>query len=227
MHTNPELAARFVEALSAENIEKQRRHEYHQGHPTLTEAELDIMMAADKKHGRPMGSLAQAKKVLADPPPGTGILRPGLVRPTGERLRTLWLIGIALAESLNQPRVPKEGETAEPAPPIAAPGYRVFVDDNFHFRDEDERYEIGVFGTVDEAIAACKRIVDRYLEPAKPGTTAAALYADYVAFGEDPYIKPVDPAAARVTFSAWDYAKERCQVLAQDRPAPYGASDLT
>jgi hypothetical protein len=58
------LAAAFIEALSAENIDRQRKHEYHQGHPTLTEAELDLMMAAEKKAGRPMRDPAHAKQVL-------------------------------------------------------------------------------------------------------------------------------------------------------------------
>jgi hypothetical protein len=70
----------------------------------------------------------------------------------------------------------------------------------------------------DEAVAACKRIVDRCLKSMlKPDTTAAALYEQYVTFGEDPYVVAVDPTGAWVTFSAWDYAKERCEVLAQNR----------
>ena len=31
--------------------------------------------------------------------------------------------------------------------------YTVFVDDNFHYADEDERYKLGAFDTLDEAIA--------------------------------------------------------------------------
>lgn len=31
--------------------------------------------------------------------------------------------------------------------------YRVMVDDNFHYMDEDERYELGIFSTADEVIA--------------------------------------------------------------------------
>jgi hypothetical protein len=41
--------------------------------------------------------------------------------------------------------------------------YRVMVDDNFHYMDEDERFEHGSFPTAEEAIAACKRIVDEIL----------------------------------------------------------------
>jgi len=41
--------------------------------------------------------------------------------------------------------------------------YQVFVDDNFHFMDESERYNLGEFSTREEAIATCKKIVDEYL----------------------------------------------------------------
>jgi hypothetical protein len=92
--------------------------------------------------------------------------------------------------------------------------YKVLIDDNFHYMDEDHRYEHGVFETADEAAAACKRIVDEELTyMLKPGMTADALYQLWVMFGEDPYVMPVDRTDARVTFSAWDYAKEQCEVL--------------
>lgn len=94
-------------------------------------------------------------------------------------------------------------------------GYKVLIDDNFHFTDESERITHGMFATADEAIAACKLIVDECLEPMmQPGMTAAALYEQYKHFGDDPFIMPVDTKEARVGFSAWEYAKEQCQVLA-------------
>ena len=66
----------------------------------------------------------------------------------------------------------------------------------------------------DEAIAACKRIVDECLEAMLlPGMTATALYEQYEGFGDDPFVMPVDPNDAPVAFSACAYAKERCQVL--------------
>ena len=92
--------------------------------------------------------------------------------------------------------------------------YKVMVDDNFHYMDEDERYQHGVFLTVEEAIASCKRIVDEYIENCyKPGMSATELYDSYTSFGSDPFVVPVSPADDRVVFSAWDYAKERSQVL--------------
>ena len=54
--------------------------------------------------------------------------------------------------------------------------YKVMVDNNFHYMDEDERYQHGVFLTAEEAIAACRRIVDEDLKTqAKPDMTATEL----------------------------------------------------
>lgn len=92
--------------------------------------------------------------------------------------------------------------------------YKVLIDDNFHFMNEEHRVTSGVFGAADEAIAACKRIVDECLEAMLlPGMTATALYEQYEGFGDDPFVMPVDPNDAPVAFSACAYAKERCQVL--------------
>jgi hypothetical protein len=88
--------------------------------------------------------------------------------------------------------------------------YSVMTDDNFHFMNEAERCTSGTSGTIEEAIAACRKIVDRFLEHLlKPGMTAEALYDDYRDFGEDPFVPGVPPSK----FSAWDYAKERAAEL--------------
>jgi hypothetical protein len=97
------------------------------------------------------------------------------------------------------------------------PRYKVMVDDNFHYQDSDERWEQGTYETVEEAIAACRGLVDRSLEKAyKPGTSAEALYGDYTSFGDDPFIVVVDGADDRAKFSAWSYAKERCRMICGD-----------
>jgi hypothetical protein len=80
--------------------------------------------------------------------------------------------------------------------------------------DEDERYQHGVFLTAEEAIAACKRIVDANLKHLiEPGMTADNLYEQYTFGGSDPFIVPVGPADEPVDFSAWDYAKEQSALL--------------
>ena len=84
------------------------------------------------------------------------------------------------------------------------PKYTVYVDDNYHYMDEDERYTLGVFDTEEEAVRAAKNVIDKFLpDTCTPGTTAESLYESYVGFGEDPWI----PGS---TFSAWDYAREKC-----------------
>jgi hypothetical protein len=108
----------------------------------------------------------------------------------------------------------KPASAMEKCKPIAMPRYKVMVDDNFHFMDEDERYQHGMFLTAEEAIAACKSIVDKELESyLKQGFTATELYKTYTGFGEDPFIVCVDPAVERVHFSAWEYAYERSQAI--------------
>ena len=89
--------------------------------------------------------------------------------------------------------------------------YTVFVDDNFHYMDKDERYKLGEFNSADKAVAAAKKIVDEFLESNhKPGQSAEELLAVYKSFGEDPWISGDDPSCK---FSAWDYAERRCQEL--------------
>ena len=89
--------------------------------------------------------------------------------------------------------------------------YAVYVDDNFHYMDESERYKFGDFDSCEEAVAVCKRIVDEFLEQGyKEGVTYEDLYQGYTLFGEDPFIVSDD---RNCFFSAWSYAKERCREL--------------
>jgi hypothetical protein len=94
----------------------------------------------------------------------------------------------------------------------SAPLFQVFVDDNFHYMDAGKRYHLGAFPTCEVATEVCRRIVDDYLLSAhKPGMAAEELWHSYVTFGEDPFI--VAPEGATCPFSAWDYARSRCEVL--------------
>lgn len=96
--------------------------------------------------------------------------------------------------------------------------YKVLVDDNYHHMDEESRYELGVFETRDEALAAAKRIVDDFLSSSlRPGMTAEELYTIYVGFGEDPFIVPVTSTDEGLDFSAWSYARDRCAHIAPSR----------
>jgi hypothetical protein len=92
------------------------------------------------------------------------------------------------------------------------------VDDNFHPMDEAERYEIGVFNTWDEAVAASKQIVDEHLSRCfRPGITAEQLYQGYQGYGEDPFVVVVPPDTAKGEFSAWLYAEQRSRELCGSR----------
>ena len=93
--------------------------------------------------------------------------------------------------------------------------YDVYVDDNYDYMDEDRRYHYGTFATCQEAVDACKNLVNAWLEHGyKPGMTADELYVGYKGFGEDPFIQTNDK---NCTFSAWTYAKTRCQEIVEGR----------
>ena len=93
------------------------------------------------------------------------------------------------------------------------PTYTVFIDDNFHHMDEGEQYKLGDFDTCEAAIAACKQIVDDFLlSTLQPPMSHDELWSLYTTFGDDAFIIPRDP---NCRFSAWDYAKQRCQALTQ------------
>jgi hypothetical protein len=106
------------------------------------------------------------------------------------------------------------------------PRYKVMVDDNFHYQKEDERTEQGVYNTLQEAVVVCRGIVDKSLEEGyRPGISAKELYDLYVSFGEDPFIVALDGADEPAEFSAWSYAKERCQIICQKQsPMPQAAA---
>lgn len=90
--------------------------------------------------------------------------------------------------------------------------YTVYVDDNYHYMDESERYTLGEFDDCQSAVAASKRIVDEFLAPLDANRTAEELFTQYTSFGEDPWISSDDPECR---FSAWDYARARCRQIAR------------
>ena len=91
-------------------------------------------------------------------------------------------------------------------------GFTVLVSDNFHDMDEGESYKLGPFETLEGAIVASKEIVDEYLASAyRPEITPTQLYESYMTLGETPYI--LSSSVEGISFSAFDYAKQRCEVL--------------
>ena len=92
--------------------------------------------------------------------------------------------------------------------------YTVRVADNFHYRDESETYTLGTYGTLAEAEAAAREVVDRFLaDQHKPGMTADELYRLYTGFGEDPYVVDASGAVPAPRFSGWEYARARCDAI--------------
>lgn len=93
--------------------------------------------------------------------------------------------------------------------------FQVFVDDNFHYMEEDERYLGGEFDTYEEAIAFCKKIVDEFLvKSRKPEMNANELYNYYLDFGEDPFVRSNNPgidihSKEFKQYSSWNYALKK------------------
>lgn len=95
--------------------------------------------------------------------------------------------------------------------------YKVLIDDNFHYMDEESRIEHGIFKSPEKAIAACRRIVDESLRHLhEPGMSEAELIAQYTFFGDDPFIVTLagtGDASQPVLFLARDYARDRCAAI--------------
>ena len=80
--------------------------------------------------------------------------------------------------------------------------WTVYVDDNFHFMDESERYRLGSFDQLEDAVSACRDVVEAFLRD-NTAKTAKDLFKSYVAFGDDPWIKSSEPDRYQAHFSAW------------------------
>jgi len=96
--------------------------------------------------------------------------------------------------------------------------YVVLVDDNYHHMDSSYRGRGGEFATAEEAVARCRQIVDEYLDDAEKiegRDSATTLWESYTMFGDDPFIVATDETPA--SFSAWDYARQRCEERAGNR----------
>lgn len=94
--------------------------------------------------------------------------------------------------------------------------YEIWVRDNFHYMDASEQYSHGAWGTQEEAEAECRRMVEADLRHLyAPGMSSKELYEQYMSFGEDPNV--VGGTQAEPRFSAWNYAKARCEVICTDQ----------
>lgn len=88
--------------------------------------------------------------------------------------------------------------------------YHVFIDENFHFMDESERYSSGDFDSYSEAVDKCKEIIDEFLESAiTANDTSESLYMCWLMYGENPFIA----GGVEDMFSASQYTEQRCKEL--------------
>ena len=91
--------------------------------------------------------------------------------------------------------------TVEQAEEGKKPTYKVWIDDNFHFMDKEERIFHGEFSSPTQAIVACQKIIDANIESIiETETDPDKAYESYVCFGDDPWIEGVE-------FSAFEYAE--------------------
>jgi hypothetical protein len=97
---------------------------------------------------------------------------------------------------------------------VQLPVYEVFVDDNFHYMDEEARHLAGRYFDYETALAVAIGIVNRSVSASfTPGMSAEELEGNYRHFGEDPFIIPTPEGMER--FSAWTYAGERARIIAE------------
>lgn len=88
--------------------------------------------------------------------------------------------------------------------------FKVFIYDNFQYMKEDERYFFAEYDNLDDATEACKRLVDRSIEDLMNDCSLFELLERYQNFGDDPFIDGGN-------FSAWDYAKNKIEILILQR----------
>ena len=89
--------------------------------------------------------------------------------------------------------------------------FKVFVDDNWQFMDDSERYTLGEYKTYEEAVEACKVFINESLEEALDDESKGNLgiYGRFCLAGDDPWIRPVPEGKKR--FSGSEYVLQWCK----------------
>jgi hypothetical protein len=96
-------------------------------------------------------------------------------------------------------------------------GYRVLVDDNFHYMDENYRECAGDFESYEDALALAKKITfESVIE--NEADTASETFQKYKDFGKDPFIQPFgDASGPEENYSAWNTAEILAQIIEVER----------
>ncbi|MFL6529450.1 MAG: hypothetical protein ACJ8HQ_09645 [Chthoniobacterales bacterium] len=77
--------------------------------------------------------------------------------------------------------------------------------------DREERHQLGAYGTIDEAVAVGRKLVDAVLlRQYKAQLTGKQLYDRFVKFGPDLY---VDANIGEPVFNGWRYAQKRVRQM--------------
>ncbi len=91
--------------------------------------------------------------------------------------------------------------------------FNLRVYDNYHYADESEAYNHGLYDTYEEAEIAAKAIVNKSLEHNwSRGMNPDILIAQYCLYGEDPVIITAENPASR-KFSGREYANEIAKTI--------------
>ena len=96
--------------------------------------------------------------------------------------------------------------------------FKVIVDDNYHSGGESDRYAVGSYTSLEEALDKCKEITIKSLEHFyEKGIAPEDLSAQWAMFGEDPYIYT---GKGSVPFSARKFVTtELCQLIIDSKLA--------
>lgn len=71
--------------------------------------------------------------------------------------------------------------------------YHLRVYDNFHYNDESEAYDQGLYNSYDHALEAAKGVVDEFLIfNWRKGMLSNDLHVLFLMYGDDPIIVPND-----------------------------------
>jgi hypothetical protein len=97
-------------------------------------------------------------------------------------------------------------------------GYQVNAAENSRYREESERRVVGVYEGVEEALSACRYVIDRSLRDLHEGEMQAAqLFLLWAVMGEDAWLVPLTEGEPEPAFSGQDYARMRSEDICLGR----------
>jgi hypothetical protein len=105
-------------------------------------------------------------------------------------------------------------------------GYRVMVDDNFHYMDERYRECAGTFDNYEDALGLAQKITFESVV-SNESSTAAETFQKYKDFGKDPFIQPFGEAEPpEENYSAWTTAEMLAELIEIERSKAQSKVDV-